>query len=417
MDIKTYINSLGNLDFRIKPPTPLFVEQKITPDVFSSVASIIIDYTTNNSNNEFTITEIYKSKECNEHFTLKYGKPDSGTSQHEYDKLAGQQPFNVMDFCGLLLSNRHSRSNKFQINNLKMLELVATSDLKSLDFLYELFYKVAYDSGFGKELDNLLDDLEKLSHEKAQESLIRFQNNVFYKFLENYTNKGRYNEDSKKYSVDRGRVIPKFINIFSVKKNLKGRIRGRLSATSLRMPDIIYNQKNWKDIAQGKQKSVSREFFNTTLPSKTNFIRGRYEANKITEYIKKITGGYSEVNTAEKGHIGHHILRKEAYPEFVAYPENIIYITGSDHQEVHKHGTSKIDAKETFKFLKAKLKSIFKNSEFYELKRFKEIINLSLNESIEELKINITETNDESEIYSIIEMLEKHYKDKGFKII
>jgi hypothetical protein len=419
MNIPEYIDSIDSLDFRKMPSTPLFVEQKITPDVFSSVCEIISKFTQDNHSKLFSYTDIFTSEICNEIFALVYGKPDTGASQHEYDKLAGQQPINVLCVTGIIEEVKiRKRSKFFQIKNRELLDYLSLSTIISLDFLFYFWKRLAKDSGFGDDLDILINKLEYSNDLKVSKAAMsHFQENIFYPFLSKYTGKGKLDPKTKKISRDRGRVIPKFINVFSVKLRLRGRIRGYCSKEIISLPDIIYNKKNWKDIAQGKKKNWSREEFSNKESDLSGEIRGQAEFNKIKRKIFELCNGKSENNDRENAHNAHHIFRKESHPEYYIFQENIIYISGSEHSEVHARSTKTIDSQLTCEFLISKLNSIKNDtSGFYDINRFKDILKSGFHQSLDEINIDISSQNEEDLKESIIN-LQEYYKNNGISVI
>lgn len=399
--ITSYINN-GNWDFRIKNNTPLFIEQKVEPTNIHLYAQAILNY----KSKSFSNRDIYESSTVSRILQITMGKPAASYTPHEVNKLFGQQLSNFFWFCGLLNCTKKGRSYIFSIvlKNKWLIELLSISLMSALEFQALLYEKLAQDSGFGKELTKLKNNLNNPKINIAKQELANFQNNTFYPFLEKYTDKGQ-----KPYSADRGRVIPKFINPIAVFRRKKGRDRGGLSNHIYTLPDLNYNKLNWKDIAQGKNKGISRQQFNKANKNTAVNLSVPINYQPLITKMKQNTNNQSEHNKSEPGLHGHHIFMRSMRPEFTNYQENIILISANEHSQVHSHGTQYIDTKTTFDFLKSKLKIVTSDPVFYSIVRFKEIIMECLENEAKHLNIDLYKPNISlSKLRSEIIKLENH---------
>ena len=121
--------------------------------------------------------------------------------------------------------------------------------MSALEFQAQLYERLAVDSGFGKELTKLMNNLNNSDIKIAKKELAHFQDNVFYPFLEKHTNKGQ-----KPYSPDRGRVIPKFINPIAVIRRKKGEIRADYQNRFIRCLTFLTTKKIGKILLREKVK-------------------------------------------------------------------------------------------------------------------------------------------------------------------
>jgi hypothetical protein len=370
-DIINWLNKF-DLDIR-KSHNARFMDQKVTPDVLSSVAEIIIESNLNN----FTTKEIINCDYANYVVTSIFNKPEIDKIPNEYDKFFSQ-PLKTLSYAKVLNETKQGNRNLYTINNYEILEYISLSEKKALEFLTIYIEKVLKDSGIWDKFFTFLQN-------PTQENFYNLKK-VFDDFMLEYT---PINQTTEIH-----RIFSKILNILSFKYKTKGTIKGYLSKNIINFDDLLYNRVNFRDIK--KPKNIPRNEFIENIETPANYL---YKINKAKRYVRKLHP-FSEIHPFSNypATQAHHIFPQNEYPEIVTLPENIIALTPNQHfNKAHPKNNTKLIDKDYQKLcLICKLHSIeadyVAGKNYYDLENFIDVINigynvnLSKNISFEELK-------------------------------
>jgi len=372
VDIVNWLNQF-DLDIR-KTKNARFMDQKVTPDVLSSVSEAIVEC---NPKEFFTVNDIRYCDYANYIVTSIFNKPSIEDAPNEYDKFFSQ-PLKTLAYARILEETKQGNRNYYKINNYEILEYISLSDRKALEFLSIYIEKVLKDSGIWYIFEIFLNNPTKENFYSLKE--------YFDNFILNYT---PINQTTEIH-----RIFTKILNILSFKYKTKGTIKGRLSENIINYNDLLYNRVNFRDI--NKPKNIPRDQFAISIKFEKIDL---YRIKKAKRYVKKIHP-YSEIHPfpSYPATQFHHIFPQSWYPEIADLPENIIALTPNQHffRAHPNNNTNLIDKNYQKLCLICKLHSIesdyFNQTNFYSLKNFIDVINigynvnLSKNISFEELK-------------------------------
>ena len=149
---------------------------------------------------------------------------------------------------------------------------------------------------------------------------------------------------------------------------------------------MLYNRPNFRDIS--KPKDQPRKLFLESLDPENASLS--YQVEKAKRQIKKYHEEKSEVHRFQHevaSHV-HHIFMKCEYPELSDTFENLILLTPTQHLNfAHKNSnTQNISTPYQLVCLLSKLdsieESIFWADEFYDLNKFKQVINIGLEKEL-----------------------------------
>ncbi len=372
---KDIINWLNQFDFNIKKThNARFMDQKVTPDVLSSVSEAIIEC---KPNEPFRINDIRYCDYANYIVTSIFNKPSIELVPNEYDKFFSQ-PIKTLAYAKILEEIKDGNRNFYKINNYELLEYISLSDRKAYEFLSLYIEKVLRDSGIWELFENFLNN-------QTTESFY-FLKDKFDEFILTYTPINQ--------KIEIHRIFAKILNILAFKYKTKGTIKGRLSDKIINYDDLLYNRINWRDI--NKPKNIPRKLFIQNFEFTPSY---NYLVQKAKRYVKKIHQ-FSEIHPFPNYPATqyHHIFPQSNFPEIADVPENIIALTPNQHYfRAHPNNNTNLIDKDYQKLcLICKLHSIeydyVMQNNYYNLSNFVDVINigyevgLSKNISFEELK-------------------------------
>ncbi len=382
-EIKTFL-STQNLILTKENSNPRPFDQKVTMDNVNTNANLILQITDFNKKSTFTVTEIWKN-DITEAYVQIYGKGSvyERKSKSEWDKFFAQ-PINFLTYFSVLRrGERKGRSYIYYINNINVLNYIASQSYRSLKFL--IFASLEFSKQ--NKLDFFLNDFFNKETEAAFQDL----RNKLKEFIYTNTNITEKNEPSRIYN--------KIINHIAYHFGKKGTDRGHISEDKIQLEELQYNQKNWHDLNFKKPKNISREEWHKSyyrnLDEDAGFdICERSAKKKLAERY----GQKSEFSGENNANETHHIFMKSEFPKIKYFHENLIRITANEHLiHAHPNGNRRVvDKKFQLKLLLAKLNSIKKSIEnddgFYDLKHFIHVINIGFNENMS-LSSNYTQVN------------------------
>jgi len=319
-----------NLDIRLSHDAR-FIDQKVTPDVLSINADIVLAYISgrNDDNVEFTANDIWKSDYANENIKDVFRKPDLNDKKaiSEYNKFF-QQSLKALSYAGILSCDKRSNKNYFKIVEKELLEVISLKERYALIFLQIYLEKVMKDSGLWSSFEIFFDRQDIHSFVALK--------NTFEEFI-------RANTPIKKVFEPR-RIFTKIINPLAFKNNLKGTKRGFLSKQQISYDELMYNRRNWRDF--DKKSTESRQEYEERAKSQV-IAYTRYTVSKAKKLIREKYRPDSEVQ--EEGSYGieanevHHIFMESEFPSIASYTENLILITSNQHRiKAHPHSNFSI---------------------------------------------------------------------------
>lgn len=356
-----------------------FVDQKCTPDVVSFIADCILS--TECATKEFTVRDLWRTQFFITNTRIVFHKPfaDNESAHHEYDKVLAQ-PLKLLAYAHVLKLNVSQRHLVFSVNNLELLEYIASRERNAFNFLQVFFHKVASKSG----IDRFFRDY-KDSCNNATKSEIKAAKDILYTKYHRFISANT----PTKSKLDTTRMLHKVLNVFAYSEMLPG------SNYKLQnWGDLMYNKVNWRDEYTGKDKTQTRNEaqIHETDDININFYID-YQVSKAIKNVKRKQGDISEVHDGLASGIAtevHHIFPKSQFPTIATYYENLILLTSSQHrQKAHPKGnTQVVDKDYQLTCLMSKSQTIeasLNNGEnFYRKESFVYVINTGLDEHIED---------------------------------
>lgn len=362
------------------------IDQKITFDVLSFISQCILQL----PNKQFRAKDIEESVFFDNGIQDIYGKPPANQIPREVDKFVSQ-PLNFFASTGILglTKNRKfdtsRRVKTFHIINRKILEEIADSDSKSLEFLIAAFLKIVIHLPFQKDL------LSFVKNKNGTRDELYDLRDKFTKYIKKNTGIKTLIEPPRKFN--------KLIQVLAYYYKGTGSKSG--SPSPIYLADITYNRKNFRD--KKKNKNISRENARTYINSgrylydlerhkreirkeKISGIARFLKSDKATPEIFSIMEEMHERD--EMGIHVHHIFSDSSFPELSDVKENLIFLNANEHlQYAHPFGnTSKLDKNFQKICLMAKLNEIeedYKKSfPKYDHREFINVLNIGLNTNI-----------------------------------
>lgn len=417
---ETYIlNHLShvNLDIR-ETKDGTWIDQKCTMDVVSYVADTIVAYVSDceelgEIDPVFSIKTIWNQDYSKENMYI-FGKRPVEIKDSEYDKFFGQ-PIKMLRHADVIkIHHKHGNQLFFTVNDIELLEYIAQSERKALMFLQLYISEVLKASGLYESFESFFD-------RQNQEAYLEIKR-AFESLMITYTGKGKKGGDA---SVECNRIFTKVLNPLAFKFGKKGSEGGDISEDIIQQSDLIYNRKNFRDIAIGKPKNISRNEYENSLPDEILEARVEYEITKakknVKRYNKKANAGLSEcvvdysinidgvdylIELEEVKKIAtqmHHIFPKHSYPTIAAFLENLIALSPNQHVlYAHPEGrTQEINRVYQYYLLMCKVDRVRRDvSGFYS---FSNLIYV-LNTGFETDEFDQVEENDYSRIIELIKM-------------
>ena len=367
------LDFLDGYDYDIrKSRNARWIDQKCTCDVLSIIADCILEYTNYDTQKQFCISDIWQSEYARENVVAIFSKPDtdSSSAKNEYDKFFSQ-PINLFAYSGILrFLGKRGNTNIFAINNIEMLEFIATRDTNALKFLIAYITKVLQDSGIYPLFENFLNLQDKESFKNLKQN--------FTNFTIQYT--------AINQSVECGRIFTKILNPLAFWYHKKGTRKGHLSDTIITFDELKYNRINWRDEYSGKDKLLTRneyEQINFAIQANTHY--NIQKAKKIVRrYNERFNNGLSEVrqeNENVKAIQIHHIFPTAEFPNISDFIENLIALTPNQHfSYAHPDNqTNYIDKEFQYICLLAKTTTIMNDiTQTYDFDSYKFVLNTGL---------------------------------------
>lgn len=315
-------------------------DQKVTPDVMSSVCDVIISYLNESEDAPFSGSDLRKSDAFEECVVHTFGKPSpkDPRTDHEYDKFVGQQ-INVLASAELLKKIRNQPSIYEVIPECKdILVKMAGNEQEAIEFLSAYASETCRQSGLTPIFDDFFDKQDQSS------------------FLEL---KREYAKFTKKHTPIKGdfepnRIFTKVVNIQAYSRKKKGAIRGNLSSSHISLYDIRYNRINFRD-AKSKQKHIPRQHKKRGKDAPgTSSRHVQRVIQDVKNYHKNRPGiedAYSITDpNAQRPVEGHHIFPKSEYDWLADVRENIMLLTHTQHRS-QAHNTSNLLAEPDYQLV------------------------------------------------------------------
>ncbi|WP_368888155.1 hypothetical protein [Proteus columbae] len=368
--IKLHFDLL-NLDLRLNR-NGRYIDQKCTPDMFSSVSDVILEMY-ENGQKSFTVRDVMDSDELNEVMVEQFKKPPIAHpgAAKEYDKVASQQ-IKALTQAGVLQeAGKLGNSKLYSVANEGFLRFIATSERNALKFLTIYLTKTMQDSGLYPKFEQYFASPTKSNYIDLRDTYCNF-------IIDNTNING---------VTECRRIFAKVLNPIAFSKSFHGTIDGRPSPEPIQYQDLFYNRPNFRDL--NKPKGMPRSTFLEQIPEETT--TEIYLVNKAKKSIRRYHEGKSEVNRfkeLEASHV-HHIFPQSEFPELSDTFENLILLTPGQHLAyAHPNGNTQIVSKSyQLVALLAKLDSIERSvfslfDEFYSLSDFINMVNIGLDSDL-----------------------------------
>lgn len=342
-----------NLDIRISGDAR-FMDQKVTPDVLCIIADCILQFIKDDIYKEFTTKDIWESDYANENIRDIFNKPDvlNEKASSEYDKFFAQ-PLRMLAYANILNLEKRGSRNFFTINNKELLEYISIKERNSLNFIILYLEKVLSDSGIFYLFENFFNENTKDNFNELKSKYEEF-------IIENTAINGE---------TEVRRIFTKVINPLSYVRKLHGTKGGFFSQDIIGYDELMYNRKNWRDIA--KLKGETRQEYENRARNlieirQNAFVRFTMEKAKRLIRIRQsdISEVKDEFSNGQATQV-HHIFPKNEYPEIESYLENLILLTATQHStKAHPNNNTRlIDKNYQYLCLLSKSDSIKKSVE------------------------------------------------------
>ena len=346
--------SESTLDIRVTH-NGRWIDQKCTPDVICAVADVVDSITMKHQKNDtyFTSKDVWYSEYAREYVLEQFNKSDPTlkSSKSEYNKFF-QMPLELLSYANILEKDKQGRENAYKVKDRDLLQFIGMSERNTVCFLRIYINEVLKCSGIYNEFNKFLNEQTNESLSKLREFFIDFYH--------------RYTRIKKDYEPKR--IFPKVINLIANEQNKKGIIRGKLSKTPITYTDLMYNQKNFRDIYSNKPKDVTRQDWLKEHPiEQSTLVKFKADSAKAKKYVRRFNDKYFDGKSEliDSMAIGcatqmHHIFPQHDYREISGYMENIIALTPSQHfSEAHPNNNTQIIDKSVQELLlKAKAQKI-----------------------------------------------------------
>lgn len=306
-DIQEHLDKYNDYDIR-QNKNCRFVDQKCTPDVVCFIADCILS--TDCATKAFTVSDLWKTQFFIENTRIVFHKPyaDNESAHNEYDKVLAQ-PLKLLAYAHVLELDDSQRHLVFCVNNMEMLEYIASRERNAFNFLQVFFRKVVSASGIERFFREY-----KESCTNATKGEIRAAKNTLYDKYHRFISANT----PTKSKLDTTRMLHKVLNVFAYSEMMPG------SNCKLQdWGDLMYNKVNWRDEYTGKEKIQTR---NEAKAHETDDININfyidYQVNKAIKNVKRQQGDTSEVHDELATGIAtevHHIFPKSQFPMIASY--------------------------------------------------------------------------------------------------
>lgn len=377
-DIQEHLDRYNDYDIR-KNNDSRYVDHKCTPDIVSFIADCILN--TDCATKAFTVKDLWETRFFIENTRIAFHKPyaDDEAARNEYNKVL-VEPLKLLAYAHVLDIDRSQRCLVFCVNNVEMLEYIASRERNAFNFLLVFFHKVVSASGidrFFKEYKESCTNATKGEIRAAKDTLY----DRYHRFISANT--------PTKSQLDTNRMLHKVLNVFAYSEMMPGS-----NCKIQDWGDLMYNKVNWRDKGTGKEKTKTRK---EAKQQETDDINATfyidYQINKAIKNVKRQQGDESEVRDELATGIAtevHHIFPKSQFPMIATYYENLILLTSSQHrQKAHPKGNTQIvDRDYQLTCLMAKSQtieaSLNEGDNFYRKASFVYVINTGLTEHLAE---------------------------------
>ena len=373
-EISKYLNQF-DLDVR-KSGDARFMDQKCTPDVVCFIADCLMNL---NPQGEFTVQDVWDMQYFIKSASAIFGKPNpkNASARHEYDKFI-QQPLRMLAYAHILGIEKRGNANYYTIENVNILEYIATKERNAFNFLYIYITKVLGDS-------NMLKPFESFK-EKCQKGNVT---QLDYKDLKDRYTKFIIGNTAINGEIEVYRIFTKVINVYAAENGIQGTERGFLSKDIIAFSDLMYNRKNWRDA--DKAKAITRKEAATVEEREQQEAYDSYQVTKAMNLLRKIqidTEVHDQYGNGEATQV-HHIFPKSEFPQIAHYLENLIKLTATQHYtKAHpNNNTQVINRDYQLVCLIAKSNTIEKSlriygDKYYRKESFIVVINTGLNKDL-----------------------------------
>ena len=373
-EISKYLNQF-DLDVR-KSGDARFMDQKCTPDVVCFIADCLMNL---NPQGEFTVQDVWDMQYFIKSASAIFGKPNpkNASARHEYDKFI-QQPLRMLAYAHILGMEKRGNANYYTIENVNILEYIATKERNAFNFLYIYITKVLGDS-------NMLKPFESFK-EKCQRGIVT---QLDYKDLKDRYTKFIIGNTAINGEIEVYRIFTKVINVYAAENGIQGTERGFLSKDIIAFSDLMYNRKNWRDV--DKAKAITRQEAATAEEREQQEAYDSYQVTKAMNLLRKIqidTEVHDQYGNGEATQV-HHIFPKSEFPQIAHYLENLIKLTATQHYtKAHpNNNTQVINRDYQLVCLIAKSNTIEKSlrmhgDKYYRKESFIVVINVGLNRDL-----------------------------------
>lgn len=139
-NIQEHLDKYNDYDIR-KNHNCRFVDQKCTPDIVCFIADCILN--TECATKAFTVSDLWETPFFIENTRIVFHKPyaDNESAHNEYDKVLAQ-PLKLLAYAHVLELDDSQRPMVFGVNNMEMLEYIASRERNAFNFLQVFFHKV-----------------------------------------------------------------------------------------------------------------------------------------------------------------------------------------------------------------------------------------------------------------------------------
>jgi len=354
-----------------------WIDQKLTLDVLSFIADCILQLTEDDPNKEFKAKDIWTYKPVGDNVRLIFKKPDVNDQKatREYDKFFGQ-PLKLLGYSKVLCEEKRGRYNVYKIENIEVLEYIASREKNALFFLKTYIEKVLHDSNMMAYFDDFFTRQSKNAYERVKTE------------MQNFT----INNTNINGETECNRIFTKVLNVLAYYRNACGTRGGHISKSIITYDELMYNRLNFRDSYADKPKGVTRKEYAATHPVEVNEAYYHYQSAKAKRFLRLFNDQNRDGQTEhlEAAHMQdraihmHHIFPEAIYPEICYYLENIIALTPTQHLNyAHPNGrTQEIDEQYQHLLLLSKADRIYENltdaavDKIYEFANFLFVLNV-----------------------------------------
>lgn len=384
-------NFLSRYDYDVrKSGNARWIDQKCTPDVVNVIADCIVNYSYKKGRNvKFRIKDIWRYPYSEEIIEIYFNKPkpSSKAAENEFDKFFSQ-PIKLLAYSQILNETKKGRGYIYSINDFDLLEYISFNDKNAFKFLYYYITEVLTDCDLIYDFNQFFGIQTKNSYEELKDSFFLF-------------NKGNTKINGK---TESNRIFTKVINPLAYHNKKYGTNKGRLSKDIITYTDLLYNQKNFRDIYSNKPKGITRKEWRRRQDGEIPSIQiDLHKSIRAMQFLRKYNteyrNGCTEVCKGKyiaKGTQMHHIFPRSDFPEISFLKENIVALSPNQHFLcAHPdNDTHKINESYRKVILEEKLERIHENitdqriETIYSYNTYVEVLNEGFNKNYE------TEFND-----------------------